>query len=157
MLTDKDRMQKLPPLLCGLSIYKFSSILCKFLFRWPVTLKVPYFGEEFSVKTTILHLELLGRLKLKMSLKWPLFTAGGNKKWRSCCRNQSSSYSLNVCKQGYCVINSISKKVPQRTEGCRNIPYIHSYPRHTIPKRRNNLNIHQQRNRLIWSIQFIDL
>lgn len=108
-LTNKVGMRKLSALLCGLSIYKFSSILCKFLLRQPVALKAPYFGEKFSFKTTILHLELLGWLKLKISLKWPLYTAGGNKKWRSCCRNQCSSYSLNVCKQGYRVINSIWK------------------------------------------------
>lgn len=49
-LTNKVGMRKLSAVLRGLSIYKFSSILCKFLFRRTVTLKAPYLGEEFSFK-----------------------------------------------------------------------------------------------------------
>lgn len=109
-LTDKDRMQKLSALLCGLSIYKFSSVLCKFLFRRPVTLKVPYFGMAFSVKTTILHLELLGQLKLKMSLKCdPCTLPAEIKNGVAAVEIKCLNYSLNVCKQGYCVVHSISK------------------------------------------------
>lgn len=58
MGTGKNRKQKLSPLLWNLKIHKFLSSLYKFLLKQQVALKVSYFLKEFSVKTTVLHLEL---------------------------------------------------------------------------------------------------